>query len=102
MMLIWHLIKSFFRAFFKITYVALISGAIAAEIVLLFVKYYAVDWPPTPFMVAMAIAVGALTAYAAGLTTLVFAALHAALTVGDDAVKGVEREIAHADSPIRR
>jgi hypothetical protein len=97
MTLIWHLIKSFFRAFFKITYVALISGALAAEIVLLVAKYHELGWPPTPFVVALSIAIGVLTAYAAGLTTLVFEALHAALVVEGGVVKGVEREIAHAD-----
>jgi hypothetical protein len=96
MMLIWHLIKSFFRAFFKITFIALISGGLAAEVVLLVDKLHENSWPPTPFIMAMAIAISALTAYAAGLTALVFEALHAALVVEVGAVKGVEREMAHA------
>jgi hypothetical protein len=95
MMLIGHLIKSFFRAFLKITLTALVSGGLAAEIVLLLATFHGYSWPPTRLIAALAIAIGVLTAYAAGLTTLLFVALHAALVVEGDVVKGVEREIAH-------
>lgn len=96
MTLIAHLIKSLFRAFFKITLTALVSGVLAAEVVLLVARLHGYSWPPTRLIEVVTIAIGALTAYAAGLTALLFAALHAALVVETDVVKGVKREIVHA------
>jgi hypothetical protein len=95
MMLIVHLIKSFFRAFFKITLTALVSGVLAAEVVLLVARLHGYSWPPTRLIEAVTIAIGVLTAYAAGLTALLLVALHAALVVETDVVKSVEREIVH-------
>jgi hypothetical protein len=97
MLLIVHLIKSFFGAFFKITFTALVSGGLAAEAVLIIARLQGYAWPPTRFIEVVALAIGVLTAYAAGTTMLLFEALHAALSVGEGVVKGVEREIVHAD-----
>jgi hypothetical protein len=56
-------------------------------------RFYGYGWPPTRLIEVVAIAIGVLVAYAAGLTTLLFEALHATLTVERGMVKGVEREI---------
>jgi uncharacterized membrane protein HdeD (DUF308 family) len=96
MLLITHLIKSLFRAFFKITLTALVSGGLAAEVVLLVARLHGYSWPPTQLIEVVAVAIGALVAYAAGLTALLFEALHAALAVESGVVKGVEREMIHA------
>lgn len=96
MLLIVHLVKSLFRAFFKITFTALASGGLAAEAVLIVARLHGYAWPPTHFIEMVALAIGVLTAYAAGLTMLLFEALHAALNVEAGVVKGVEREIVHA------
>ncbi len=96
MLLIVHLIKSFFRAFFKITLAALVSGGLAAEVVLLVARLHGYSWPPTRLIEIVAVAIGALMAYAAGLTALLFEALHAALVIETGVVKGVEQEVVHA------
>lgn len=96
MLMVVHLIKSFFRAFFKIMLAALVSGGLAAEVVLLVGRLHGYNWPPTRLIEVVAIAIGVLMAYAAGLTALLFEALHAALTVETGVVKGVERELVHA------
>jgi uncharacterized membrane protein HdeD (DUF308 family) len=96
MLVIMHLIKSFLRAFFTITLTALVCGGLAAEAVLLVARLYGYSWPPTRLIEVVAIAIGALTAYAAGLTALLLTALRAALAVESGVVKGVEREIVHA------
>jgi hypothetical protein len=94
MTLIVHLLKSLFRAFFKITFTALFVGALAAGALLLVA--YLNDghvWPPKTLIEGAAAAMGVLAAYAAGLTMLVREALRAALTVEHGAVKGVEHEV---------
>ncbi|HEX9039115.1 MAG TPA: hypothetical protein VF808_19185 [Ktedonobacterales bacterium] len=94
MLLIGHLLKSLFRAFFKITLAALVTGGLAAEGALGLAYLYGFGWPPTRLIVILAIAIGVLGAYAAGLTTLLQEALRAALTVEHGVVRGVEEEIA--------
>lgn len=95
MTLVFHLIKSLFRAFFKITFTALIVGALAAGAMLLVA--YLNDghlWPPRMLIEGAAAAIGVLAAYAAGLTMLLREALHAALTVEHGVVRSVEQEVA--------
>lgn len=101
MMLIVHLLKSLFRAFFKITFTAVFVGALAAGALLLVA--YLNDghmWPPKTFMEGVAAAVGLLGAYAAGLTMLLREALRAALTVEHRAVKDIEQEVAGAEREL--
>ena len=101
MMLIVHLLKSLFRAFFKITFTGLFVGVLAAGAVLLVA--YLNDghlWPPRTLIEGAAAAVGVLAAYAAGLTMLLREALRAALTVERGAVKGVEHEVADAERDL--
>lgn len=101
MMLLVHLIKSLFHAFFKITFTALFIGVLAAGAVLLVA--YLNDghvWPPQTLIEVTAAAMGVLGAYAAGLTMLLREALRAALTVERGAVKGVEREVVDAERDL--
>lgn len=101
MTLIVHLLKSLFRAFFKITFTALVVGALAAGALLLVA--YLNDghiWPPKTFIEGAAAAMGVLAAYGAGLTMLVREALRAALTVEHGAVKGVEREVTDVEHEL--
>jgi hypothetical protein len=93
MLLIAHLFKSLFRAFFKILLAALVAGGLAAEAILLVAHLNGHGWPPTRLLDIVAAAIGVLAAYAAGLTTLLVEALRAALTVEHGVVKGVEEEI---------
>lgn len=101
MMLMVHLLKSLFRAFFKITFTAVFVGALAAG-ALLFVAYLNDGhiWPPKPFIEGLAVAMGLLGAYAAGLTMLLREALRAALTMEHRAVNGVEQEVAGAEREL--
>ena len=96
MLLIVHLIKSFFRAFFKIMLAALVSGGLAAEVVLLFAHIYGYSWLPPRLIEVVAITIGVLMAYGAGLTALLYEALHTALAIETGVVKGVKKEVAHA------
>ena len=101
MTLIFHLLKSLFRAFFKITFTGLFVGALAAGAVL--VVTYMNDghvWPPRTLFIALSAAMGVLAAYAAGLTMLLREALRAALTVERGAVKGVEQEVAGVEREL--
>lgn len=94
MTLILHLIKSLFRAFFKITFTGLFVGALAAGATLLVA--YLNDgrvWPPRTLIDVAAAAAGVLAAYAAGLTMLLREALRAALTVEQGVARGVEQEV---------
>jgi ABC-type Fe3+-siderophore transport system permease subunit len=94
MTLIFHLIKSLFHAFFKITFTGLFIGALAAGATLLVA--YLNDghvWPPKTLIDVAAAAMGVLAAYAAGLTMLLREALRAALTVEHGVAKGVEQEV---------
>jgi hypothetical protein len=94
MTLVVHLLKSLFRAFFKITFTGLLVGALAAGAVLL-VAYLNNGhvWPPRTLIEVGAGTVGVLAAYAAGLTMLLREALGAALRVERGAVKRVEHEV---------
>lgn len=96
-----HLLKSLFRAFFKITFTGLLVGALAAGAVLL-VAYLndGHEWPPRTLIEVGAAAVGVLAAYAAGLTMLLREALRAALTVERGAVRGVEHEVAGVEREL--
>lgn len=96
MMLLVHLIKSLFRAFFKIVFTALIAGSLAAEATLMLIRLYGAGWPPPTVLEMVVGAIGVVVAYAAGLTTLFFEALRAALTVEHGVVKGIEEEVAGA------
>jgi hypothetical protein len=93
MMLIVHLIKSLFGAFFKITFTALFAGAVAAGGTLLVAYQHGQAWPPKTLTEAAAVTIGVLGAYAAGLTMLLREAVRAALTVERGAVKKVEQEV---------
>ncbi len=93
MMLILHLIKSLFGAFFKITFTALFTGAALAGIALLVAYHNEPVWPPNALTEVAAGAIGVLAAYAAGLTVLLREALRAALTVERGLIKGVEHEL---------
>ncbi|HLZ25343.1 MAG TPA: hypothetical protein VKQ30_24745 [Ktedonobacterales bacterium] len=101
MMLIVHLLKSLFRAFFKITFTGLLVGALTAGAVLL-VAYLndGYVWPPRTLIEVTAAAMGVLAAYAAGLTMLLREALRAALTVERGAVKGIEHEVADVEHEL--
>lgn len=95
MTLIFHLIKSLFHAFFKITFAALFAGALAAGVTLLVVYLNNGRlWPPRTLIDVAAAAIGVLAAYAAGLTMLLREALRAALKVEHGVAKGVEQEVA--------
>lgn len=96
MALFIHLVKSLFRGFFKITFAAFVSGGLATEALLVAARYYGYAWPPSRLVEIVAIAVGVLTAYAAGLTALLFESLRAALTVERGVIKGVEKELLRA------
>jgi hypothetical protein len=101
MTLIVHLLKSLFRAFFKITFAAVLVGALAAGTLLLVA--YLNDghiWPPKTFIEGTAAAIGVLAAYAAGLTMLLREALRAALTVEHGAVKAAEHEAVGAEREL--
>jgi hypothetical protein len=101
MILIVHLLKSLFRAFFKITFTALFVGAFAAGALLLVA--YLNDghmWPPKAYIEGVAAAVGLLGGYAAGLTMLLREALRAALIVEHRAVRDVEQEVAGAEREL--
>jgi hypothetical protein len=93
MTLIVHLIKSFFGAFFKITFTALVTGAAAAGITLLVAYLNGQVWPPKTLTEVAAGTIGVLAAYAGGLTTLMREAVRAALTVERGVVRGVEQEV---------
>jgi hypothetical protein len=94
MTLLLHLIKSLLGAFFKITFAALFSGAVAAGIALLIAYQNGHVWPPKTLTEVMAGAFGVLAAYAGGMTILLRESLHAALTVERGVLKGVEEELA--------
>jgi ABC-type Fe3+-siderophore transport system permease subunit len=101
MTLVFHLLKSLFRAFFKIAFTAVFAGALAVGAVLLVA--YLNDgqvWPPKTLIEVAAAAMGVLAAYAAGLTMLLREALRAALTVEHGAVKGVEQEVAGVEREL--
>lgn len=103
MTLIFHLIKSFFHAFFKIAFATLFVGALAVGITLL-VAYLnnGQVWPPRRLIEVAAAVIGVLAAYAAGLTMLLREALRAALTVEHGVVKGVEQEVAGVEREAAR
>ena len=92
MTLIFHLIKSLFHAFFKITFTALFVGALAAGATLLVAYLYDGHlWPPRVLIDVAAAAMGVLAAYSAGLTVLLREAVRAALTVEHGVVREVEQ-----------
>jgi hypothetical protein len=101
MTLIVHLIKSLFRAFFKIIFTALFVGVLAAGAMLL-VAYLNTGqvWPPRRLIEVAAAVIGVLAAYAAGLTMLLREALRAALTVEHEAVKGIEHEVSDIEREV--
>jgi hypothetical protein len=92
MTLILHLIKSFFSAFFKITFTGLFLGAAAAGATLLVAYLNGHVWPPQTLTEVAMGAVGLLTSYAVGLTMLMREAVRAALGLERGVVKGVEQE----------
>lgn len=101
MTLIFHLIKSLFRAFFKITFTALFFGVLAVGATLLVI--YLNDghlWPPTTLIDVAAAVIGALAAYAAGLTMLMREAVRAALSVEHGVAKEVEQEAAGVEHEL--
>jgi hypothetical protein len=93
MVLMVHLIKSLFGAFFRITFAALLVGAVLAGGALLVAYHFDPVWPPTLQTELAVGAIGVLGAYAGGLTVLVRVALHAAFALERGLVTGVEREI---------
>ncbi len=101
MTLIFHLIKSLFHAFFKITFTALFVGVLAAGATLLVI--YMNDghlWPPSTLIDAAAAAIGVLAAYAAGLTMLMREAVRAALTVEHGVAKEVGQEVSGVEHEL--
>ncbi len=100
MTLIFHLIKSLFRAFFKITFTALFTGAVAAGVVLLVAYLNGQLWPPKTLTEVTAAAVGVLAAYAGGLTMLMREAVRAAFTAERGVAKGVEQEVAGIEREV--
>ncbi|HEV2236822.1 MAG TPA: hypothetical protein VGR57_09215 [Ktedonobacterales bacterium] len=102
MLVLGHLLKSLFRAFFKITFFALFTGALAAGATLL-VAYLnnGQIWPPRRLIEVAAVVIGVLAAYAAGLTMLLREAVQAALSVEHEAVTGVEHEVATLEREAR-
>lgn len=89
MLLLRHLIGSFFRAFFRIVFTAIICGVLAGAVAL-GVAYTmgSHTWPPSTLTEIAAIAFAVLAAYAGGLTVLVQEAVRG--------VKSAEREVARA------
>lgn len=100
MTLIFHLIKSLFRAFFKITFTALFTGAVAAGVVLLVAYLNGQLWPPKTLTEVTAATVGVLAAYAGGLTMLMREAVRAAFTAERGVAKGVEQEVAGIEREV--
>ena len=89
MLLLRHLIGSFFRAFFRIVLTAIVCGVIAGAVALgLAYTMGSHTWPPSTLTEIAAIAFAVLAAYAGGLTVLVQEAVRG--------VKSAEREVARA------
>lgn len=93
MLVMLHLIRSLFGAFFKITFTALIFGVIFAGGTLLVAYHFNPTWPPTALTEVTAGVIGVLAAYASGLTVLLRVALSAAFVVERGVIQGVEHEL---------
>jgi hypothetical protein len=100
--IIGHLIGTAFRAFFKILLAAIVCGVIGVGVVLLLVYTNVTpwQWPPTPLTTVALVGVGALSAFAGGVATLMVEAVRAlkeaATVVEKEAVapiKAVEKEV---------
>ena len=81
-----NLIKYIFRAFFRIVFSSLLFAIIGAGLSLLISFLVTKQWPPTSLTIVTCIVIGVLSAYAAGMTVLVGAAV--------EAVRDAEREVA--------
>ncbi|HEX6816966.1 MAG TPA: hypothetical protein VF120_01220 [Ktedonobacterales bacterium] len=93
MLIVFHLVRSLFGAFFKITLTALIMGAVFAGGALLVAYHFNPVWPPTTLTEITAGVIGVLAAYASGLTVLLREALHAAFALERGVIQGVEHEL---------
>lgn len=98
---LWHLIKTAFRAFFSILFAAIVGGALGAGLALLVSWVGTSVWPPSRLAVIAAIAVGLLAAYAGGLTILVREAVRGLLTAAGDVEKDVKGAVDAAEGKAR-
>ncbi|HEY7781973.1 MAG TPA: hypothetical protein VIC85_17410 [Ktedonobacterales bacterium] len=98
---IWHLIKTAFRAFFSILFAVIVAGALGAGLALLVSWVGTSAWPPSHLGVIAAAAVGVLAAYAGGLTVLVREAVRGLLTAAGDVEKDVKGAVDVAEGKGR-
>ena len=91
MILLKHLLGSFFRAFFRIVFTAIVCAVIAGG-ASLFLAYAmgGSHWPPTLLTEIAAIALAVLGAYAGGITVLVQEAVRGVKAAERDVVRAVE------------
>lgn len=87
MKVLGHLVKTAFRAFFRLFFTALLSAAVAVACGLL-VSYEAThQWPPHQLSVILIAIVAVLAAYAGGLTVLLAEAVKALVYTAKEAEK---------------
>ncbi|HEY1389627.1 MAG TPA: hypothetical protein VGF38_13885 [Ktedonobacterales bacterium] len=84
-----NLIKYFFRAFFRIVFLSLLSAIIGVGLALLISFLVTNTWPPTTLTIAATAVIAVLAAYAVGMTVLVGEAIAAVRDAEQEVAKGV-------------
>jgi len=87
--IIGNVIKFFFRAFFRIVFLSLLSAVIGAGLALLISFLVTNTWPPTTLTIAASVVIAVLAAYAVGMTVLVGEAIVAVRDAEQEVAKGV-------------
>jgi hypothetical protein len=97
MVIMFALIPSAFRAFFRMVFFTLLFVVIGAggTLAVAYANTPHWHWPPSTLTIVVAAIIGVLAGYAAGLTTLVREVVRGVKDVGRDVVKGVESEREH-------
>ena len=91
-----RLIGVVFHAFFRIVFTGLLFAIIGGGAALLISFIVTKAWPPTTLTIVAAVAIGVLSAYAAGMTVLVGEAINAIRDAGHD----VEKEVREVESNV--
>jgi hypothetical protein len=90
MQLLGHLLKTIFRAFFRIVFSGLFFAVLGGGITLLVAFGFTHHWPPDLLTIVATIAIGVLSGLVAGIGVLMREAVQALLSAASDVVNEVE------------
>lgn len=90
MQLLGHLLKTIFRAFFRIIFSALFFAVLGGGITLLVAFGFTHHWPPDLLTIVATIAIGVLSGLVAGIGVLMREAVQALLSAASEVADEVE------------